>query len=137
MCEVDEAEIVPGDFVLGIDFGGALQEHERNGQIAVVGGGAGALDQIVGLHVGRRNGRSGNGAFDGELLGEIGADGAAEGFVVGGASDGKFVLMEDELAAGGEHSAFNLVGRLVLGVVALQREGQRRVRGVLRGQLQA
>src|SRR5580692_7083965 len=76
--EVDEAQVVPRVLVLGIDFGGALEKYESDIQVAVVGGGAAAIDQVVGLHVGRRNRGSGYRALNRQLLGEVGAHGATE-----------------------------------------------------------
>ncbi len=113
-----------------------LQQRDGNGQVAAVHGGAGALDEIVGLHVGGRNRRSGDRALDGELLREIGADGAAEGFIIRAAGCGDFVLAKREFASGSEDAVLEFVGRFVLGVVALQREGERSVCGVLGGQLE-
>ncbi len=131
--EIGEAEIIPGVLVLGIGFGGAFQERDGDRKVAVLHGGAGALDEIVGLHVGRRNRHAGDGTLDRELLGEVGADGAAERFVVGSAGRGDFILTEREFASGGKDAILELVGRFILGVVALQRERERRVRRVLGG----
>ena len=74
--------------------------------------------------------------FDRKLLIKIGTDGAAERLVIGGPSDGKFVLPQLQLAARGEGIPFHPVCRFILGIVALEGERQRCVGGIFLGQLE-
>src|ERR1700722_4634443 len=134
--EIGEAKKIPGGFIFRIDFGGSLEQRDGNRDIAVFHGSAAAVDQFVGLHVGGWNRRPGGCALDGKLLRQVGADSAAEGFVIGGSRYGEFVLAKREFTAGGEDSAVDFVGGFVFCVIALQRNGQRRVRGVLGGQFE-
>ena len=132
--QINEAEIVPGKFVFGIDLGGALEKRFGQRQVAGIGSGARAFDEVVGLHVGRRDQRSGDFALDRKLLRKVGADRATEGSVIARPCDWQIVLMQDECASGGEDIALELVGRLIFGIVAFQRKRERRVGGVLRGE---
>ena len=90
--QVDQAEIVPCELVFGIDLGSVLEQRLRHRQVTGFLSGSGALDQLIGLHISGRDKASGGGILERELLIQIGADGAAEGFVVSCASDGKLIL---------------------------------------------
>ena len=134
--QIEQSQVVPGKFVFWIDFRGAFQQGFGDGKVAGVCGRTGAVDQFVSFHVGWRNRRSGGRAFHRKLLLQVRPNGAAEGFIVGGASHGKIVLVQYKHAAGSENVALKLVGRTVLGVIALQGKLQGRMGGVLGGQFQ-
>src|SRR5208282_3020895 len=90
--EVGQPQVVPGKFVFRVDFGGALKKFNRKRKIAAGYGGTSALDQIVGLHVGGRGGRAGDGILQRKKLSEIGVDGVAKRLVVRSALLGQFIL---------------------------------------------
>src|SRR5208283_2765028 len=131
--EISQAEIVPGVLVLRINLGGALDQNNRDIQIPVLHGGTRAVDKVVGLHVGGRNGRACDRVLDGKMLLEVGADRAAERFVVRRPRRRQFTLAKGERTAGGEDAAIDLVGGFVLGIIALQRDRQRRMRYIFAG----
>ena len=134
--QIHTPQLVPGKFVLGIDLRGSLQQSDRHREIPIVHGSHATLHQLVGLHVGGRNRHAGGRILDPETLPQVGADGAAEGFIVRAAARRKFVLSKRQLAACGEDVIVKFVSGLVLRVVALQGERERRVRGVLGRELQ-
>ena len=117
--------------MLWIDFDRSLQQLKSQRIIPILERRVSAFVQLVSLQVRRRRWTSGYRALDRNPLRQVREHSTPEGQIISGALSRQFALSQNELALCGKRAAFQLVARLVLGVVPLHGKRQGSVSRVL------